>query len=326
MTYYQTLRGQIDVKNRLNNFVLSFLVRMGLLRIMDRLPAYLPRRAKSSLSYFSNSYSLLYRTAYSSVRNEMLLKTTFGPYIYVNYKDYVEREIANGNFEREYIQYFCSIINNGDIVLDVGANIGYFALLASNKVGTNGRVYAFEPIPRNYERLLKNLKANDVKNVESYNIGLSDKNEDLVMFIPEGNAGESSLSSKNWSELRFGVKSKCETVKVNLAKFDDFFKKQGIAGAAVIKIDVEGAELKVIQGMKNYLKTNNSILIMEILPILIEQTWGSVRDLIKTLVEIGFRKIYSFGKKESLSLSEDLNVIESWIGRMGGEFVITKNV
>ena len=186
----------------------------------------------------------------------MLVKTSLGPCIYVNYENYIEREIANNNFEREYLNLFYSTVNKGDIVVDVGTNIGFFALLASKKVGKEGRVYAFEPIERNYKRLLRNLEANYAENVKAFNFGLSDKYETLPMIVPEDNPGESSLSEKNWSELWWGFKTKKKIVNATLQTFDEIYMAENMGSVKIVKIDVEGAELKILKGMKNFLKVN----------------------------------------------------------------------
>jgi FkbM family methyltransferase len=312
--YKKTCRNRADDKRhkfklekKLRNMIATLLVRAGGMKLLSR------TRARH-----------LYKVMYSSIEGDIVVKTRLGPCIHVNYMNHVEREIANDNFEREYLSLFYSKIHKGDFVIDVGANIGYFTLVASRIVGDNGRVYSFEPVETNYKRLLRNLNLNNVRNVKAFNIGLSDRNETLSMIVPEDDPAESSISSKSWSELRWGLKRKNGKINAKFQTFDDFSKMKNIDKILVVKIDVEGAELKVLKGMRNFLKINGLIMFVEILPLLIEQNGGSIAELIEVLVDSGFKEIYSFEKRKTTSLLEKPDIVENCIGRIGGNFVLSK--
>lgn len=299
--------------------------KIKLVKLLGRIPEHVPDWSKPVLRPFSGIYSKLLKGVYSSIKGDKLVKTPMGPYIYVNYSDWVERETANGTYERDYVDFFCSKIQEGDVVIDVGAYIGYFSLLASEGVGDKGCVYAFEPVPRNYERLMRNLKANQVKNVNAYNFGLSDKNETLPLSIPRDIPAESTLCESNWTEISKGVEIQKDVVKAKLTPFDRFVEHEGLKGVTIIKIDVEGAELKVLKGMRNVLKSNNLELFMEIVPPLIERMGGSIKELINILISCGFKTVYHIESGLKINIPDASNDdVEVYFGNISRNYIVEK--
>lgn len=277
-------------------------VKAKLVKSLGRAPDSVPNWSKPVLRPFSGIYSRIYRAIYSSIKEEELVKTPTGPLIYVNYWDYVEREIANGSYERKYVDFFCSEIKEGDVVVDVGSYIGYFSLLASERVGDTGCVYAFEPVPRNYERLMRNLKVNQVKNVKAYNFGLSDKEEVLPIYVPKDNPGETTLQQKSYSEITQGTKMEKERVKVSLIPFDSFFEDNALDRIDVVKMDIEGAELKALKGMENALSRNNCKLFMEINAPLLNLSGVPIENLFGFLMTLGFKTCFLVDLKSKINL------------------------
>ena len=106
-------------------------------------------------------------------------------------------------------------INKGDVVLDVGANVGYFTLIFARLVGPNGKVYAFEPDPDNFALLKKNVEMNGYKNVVLVQNAVSDKIEDVQLhLVPEWGPAHNLFDS-------FGQNGISVTVKA--IRLDDFF-------------------------------------------------------------------------------------------------------
>lgn len=279
----------ITWRNKTNRIIIQRIV-----KFLGNIPNYVPEQHRRVLKPFAGIYSHIYRTMYSSIKEEILVKTPMGPYIYVRYWDPVEREIANGTYEKNYVNIFCSKIQQGDVIVDVGAYIGYFSLLASKRVGNSGCVYAFEPVQENYERMMKNLKVNRAYNVKAYNFGLSDRNETLYINVPIQSPGEATLNRNSITEISGNIKYKKVVKEIRLRPFDEFYKEIGFKNKIkIIKIDVEGAEYKVLKGMETTLVSNNLLLFMEILPPMLEQMGVSIRELIDFLKSCGFRTVYS---------------------------------
>lgn len=123
-------------------------------------------------------------------------------------------------------------IRYGDLVLDVGANIGYYTMLMSKIVGDSGKVYAFEPEPKNFEILQKNIKINNIKNVIIEKFALSDKIGKSYLQISK-DSGQHRLSDS-------GLETQTTTI-------DNYFGNKKID---FIKMDAEGSEYNIFKGMK----------------------------------------------------------------------------
>lgn len=234
-------------------------IKSKLVKLIGKAPTYVPGWSEPILRPFLGIYRKAYQCVYSSIKEEELVKAPTGPYIYVRYWDNVERGCAIGTWERKYVDFFCSKIKEDDVVVDIGAYIGYFSLLASERVGDKGCVYVFEPAPRNYERLMRNIEVNKAENIKAYNFGLSDKNETLALNVSREIPAETSLAN-SWTELSKGVKLGKDMVEVELIPFDQFSKdNKDLSKIDIVKIDVDGAELKVIKGMRNTLMKMHDI-------------------------------------------------------------------
>jgi len=160
--------------------------------------------------------------------------------------------------KREYygtdLLYSGELIKSGNTVLDIGANIGYFALLESKIVGPSGKVYAVEPSPVNYQRLNENIKLNKFNNIETFNLALGDKNGQAKMFIS---------SRSNWSRLiEIDMPDSInEVVDVDMLTVDEFLKDK--QPPDLIRMDVEGYEINILKGMKDTLKNSNLKIFLE---------------------------------------------------------------
>lgn len=145
---------------------------------------------------------------------------------------------------------------NGDIVVDIGAYIGKYSLLAAKKVGKNGKIFSFEPDPFNFDLLTKNVHSSGLKNIiKPFNLALSDKKGEIILYR-HGEGTEHSIIKKSNDKLL-----------IQTTTLDEFLSESEINTSKIswIKIDVEGAEISVLKGMKNFLLQNNGLkLIIEI--------------------------------------------------------------
>ena len=147
--------------------------------------------------------------------------------------------ILYGEYEKREINILCSLIKPGDIVLDIGANIGLYTLFLSSAVGKDGKVIAVEPDPENVKILKNNLVKNKCKNVEVLEMALASKTEGGNLFRNDTNRGHSSLMNLNNTD---------EATKIQINRGDEILKMLNIKPDAA-KIDVEGAEPEVIAGL-----------------------------------------------------------------------------
>ena len=130
-------------------------------------------------------------------------------------------------------------INEGDCVVDLGANIGCFSLLASKIVGKSGQVVAIEPEPANFDRLEQNIKLNHVDNVTTVNRAIWHESGKLKTFNGYGVAGslDNALNNDALTE---------SSVQVETITLDEIYKDQGLACVKALKVDVEGAEASIL--------------------------------------------------------------------------------
>ena len=127
-------------------------------------------------------------------------------------------------------------------VLDVGAHHGLYSLLASARVGAGGRIFAFEPSPRERRALRLNLLINFARNVSVQGLALGRDNGEQNLFIVQG--GQRGCNSLRPPE----VFSATIPVRVRVVRLDEWLAKQKIEHVNFIKLDVEGAELDALKG------------------------------------------------------------------------------
>ncbi|MBU3925958.1 FkbM family methyltransferase, partial [Patescibacteria group bacterium] len=179
------------------------------------------------------------------------------------------------------------ILKPGMIFVDIGANIGYFSLVSAKLVGDQGQVYAFEPDPDNFNLLEKNIKANNYKNIIAVNKAVSNKSGKARLYLEPDNLCAHSLVAKNDNKF----------VEVETVILDEFLKDKKID---VIKIDVEGFEPVVLEGMKNIIKNNDKIsIITEFYPEAIKKAGYSPEKYKNDLKDLGF-KLNEFGEGKKL--------------------------
>jgi len=182
-------------------------------------------------------------------------------------------------YEPPTTKLFVDIIKRGDIVLDVGANVGFFSLLSSSLVGEHGKVYAFEPIPSVRDKLIANIKINKFNNIEVIPKAASDQAGATKIYEgPEGHKGISSLRPLDSA-------SQCITIEtVPLDNMADVFGRVGL-----IKIDVEGAELLALKGMSKIISRDHPNLIIEFTDSYLKSFGHSTRQMADWLTQKGYQ-------------------------------------
>jgi len=212
-------------------------------------------------------------------RNGMLLRNIQGSKMYLDLRDKgISRElIFNDIREEKATLHIKKTLKKDDIVIDIGANIGYFALMEAKSVGNNGKVYAVEPVSSNFELLKRNITINGYSNVEVFNFAFGHKNEVRKLY----------LSSKyNWHAMvPFEGQDAISSVDVNVYTMDTFLKNKEYPG--FVRMDVEGYESRIIQGMEQTLKNNKPLkLFIELHPHIMKRE--DVLILLNTLKENDF--------------------------------------
>lgn len=146
------------------------------------------------------------------------------------------------------------LLQPGQVVYDVGANIGFYAIGAARRVGTAGKVYAFEPVPALAHATRENARRNGLKNIDVIESAVGNVNGEISINL----SSNTSMNSIRWgAENRTGI-------AVPIIKLDDFVKRDGVHPPNIILIDVEGAEVDVFQGMLDVMKHHRPTVITEV--------------------------------------------------------------
>ncbi|MBN2438698.1 MAG: FkbM family methyltransferase [Deltaproteobacteria bacterium] len=208
----------------------------------------------------------------------------------------LSREIYCGSFESKERQFINRYLRPGEIFVDVGANIGMFTLIASQRVGQQGRVYAFEPCSVTYSRLVGNVDLNGLKNVKCLQIALSDRSGESAMNV--------SLDGYDaWNSFaQPAAGNSFAQEKVCAARWDDFAVEHHLAGrASLMKIDVEGWESHVLSGGREFFgRPDAPVLQIEFTDEASQSAGTSCEALYRQLEALGYRMFIYEAKTRKL--------------------------
>ncbi len=187
------------------------------------------------------------------------------------------------------------LLKPGDTFVDVGANIGMITLLASQLVGTSGRVLAFEPNPKPRQQLREMLELNNIENVTVYEVALSNMAAEATLSFTNSHDGAGTLA--NFAVASAGMEVKQQVVKVETG---DKLIPPDLGGKMFIKIDVEGYETFALQGLKETLKHYRPIILTELEPDHLTRAGSSVEELIRCMLEQDYQPFDLLLKKQHL--------------------------
>jgi len=207
----------------------------------------------------------------NSPENKNLIKGAFFNKYTLNYFNddkCIGANIISGWYEPYETSLLLSNIDSGDIIIDVGANIGYYTIIFADKVGPSGKVYAFEPDPANFSLLKKNIEENKLYNIEAVNGALGSRIGSSDLYISWDNYGDHRLyqDQDNYMDLRLYKNEKARNhIKVKCDTLDNYLFRNNIDDRKIklIKIDTQGYEPYVIEGAKNTICKNKPIVFLE---------------------------------------------------------------
>lgn len=244
----------------------------------------------SKITFVMRAYNFLcdffyYRLySYFTSKSSALVEVR-GHKMYIHTSDcFVSKELlTRGVYEKEITDLFKRIVKEGMTFVDIGAHIGYYTLLVARLVGKTGKVYAFEPADDSYALLVKNIEINGYNNVIPVKKAISNKSGAKKLFLNPRNKADNRL----WNSEK-GY----ECINIEETSLDEFFETYD-SKIDVIKMDIEGYEMKALQGMNNIIiKNPNLKIITEFWPGAIEGSGFSPIEFLNKLVEWGF-KLYT---------------------------------
>lgn len=204
-------------------------------------------------------------------------------------------------FEPDEVALVKHYVKPGNVVIDVGANIGYYTLLFAQLVGTKGWVFAFEPEPDNFTILQQNMQLNQYHNISLIPKALSAENKTTKLFLCAENKGMHRL----YPSVCCG-----EDISVNSVRLDDELPSW-VQRVDFIKMDIEGTEYLALLGMQELIRRYKPYLLTEFSPAALFEAGVSAEQYINLLLDLGF-ELYDV-KLQPIDLRQlyaDLSIVE----------------
>jgi FkbM family methyltransferase len=261
-------------RSRLRQPVGQAMCALPLLTAARRLPTGTPR----SLAQLAlNRRTSIITVGYQDV------PTRFGFTMSGDTTDLLQRYIyVFGVWEPNLSRWMDRNLSRGDVVVDIGANVGYFSLLAAHKVGDAGRVIAFEPVPAFADAMRRDLMANDFSHVDMLPYAASETEGELEMFVAEDwNLGRST------TEAMLGYQT---VAKVRSVRAADVIDETYWPRIRLVKVDVEGDELRALRGMRELLATlsTGAAVVAEVAPDRLAVRGQTAAEAVGFMRELGF--------------------------------------
>ncbi len=152
-----------------------------------------------------------------------------------------------GSYELDKQRLFEATVTRGSVVFDLGGNVGFYTLLASELVGPEGKVFVFEPVPRNLVFLKEHIRLNNCRNVTVIEAAVSDKGGTISFDEGPGNS--------------MGHMAPGGSLQVRAIALDELVSSRGIPPPNYLKIDIEGAEMLALSGARSILKSHPAIFL-----------------------------------------------------------------
>ena len=166
-------------------------------------------------------------------------------------------ELALGTYEVPIQNIFTQHLKSGDVFYDIGANVGFFSIIAAKLVGDTGKVYAFEPGKENAQSIRHNAQLNSFSQIEVIEKAVSNTSGEGQLLLAEYSGGHALATADAPPDL-------AGEVTVDLVSIDDLIAQNKIEPPNFVKVDVEGAELDVLKGMRETIKTHKPTIIYEV--------------------------------------------------------------
>lgn len=188
-----------------------------------------------------------------------------------------------GYFDPRGIRYIKNQLYEGEVFVDIGANVGAYSLIASRLVGKSGKVLAFEPASKCFLRLSKNISMNGLTNIIAERKAVLEKNTQIDLHI-------ASIHNLGMSSIFHHTSESGVTEKVEAVSLDDYAEKKSIQHISLIKIDIEGAELLALRGMKRIIEKFRPRILIELKEETLAKSEFQVNDINEFLMNAGYQR------------------------------------
>lgn len=210
--------------------------------------------------------------------NQPRLARCRGDWFELNLRHWVDRDVYFLQYEYWESRLLRRIVRPGWTVVDVGANIGYYTLLFARLVGRSGCVYSFEPQASTYAALSRNISLNEPGNVRAFRVALSDS----VGEAPLAETGERPHAT------HIAGIGEASSEKVPLITLDSFLAAESARGLDLVKVDIEGYEMRFLAGAAETLARFRPIVQLELNPSMLTRFEASPEAVVKQLADAGY--------------------------------------
>jgi len=190
--------------------------------------------------------------------------------------------------------------------LDVGSNIGYYVCLESNAIGNNGKVISIEPSPINFKYLKKNVELQNTSNIEIHNFACGNENNEIEFYVSD---------RSNWSRVATDKFIDAppdvivQTIKVPMKTIDSFIEEKSLPRLDFIRMDVEGFEVNILEGMHQTLEKFQPMLHMEIHLFLLGIS--ETKKLLQNIQKHGYEILYYIPREMDVPILGTTNDIKT---------------
>jgi FkbM family methyltransferase len=212
---------------------------------------------------------------------QITCKSRNGHWYDIDPRDIVQLSIlTKGEWEPEETRIIINNLYPGQVFYDIGANFGYYSILASSLVGESGQVYAFEPNPYILKKLERNLNINHIQNVTVFPYAVSDHQGERKIYLgPSKNSGATSFRHMENCDQEISVKT------INL---DEFVNENHLHFPDFIKLDIEGAEFLAMIGMADVISNSQNVkVLIEVSDFFLRQVAGNEALLLEKAQQYG---------------------------------------
>ena len=217
---------------------------------------------------------------------------------------------VRGIYDPNLIVVVNTFLKNGSVFIDVGANMGYFSLLASKTVGKNGKVFALEPSSRDFGRLQDNVKINGLQNIYPLRLAVSGKVGPIKLLVA---CEERSALNTTGSEFSFKGVEKVDVEEVDSTTIDRFVRKHYTNGRLdFLKLDIEGSEACALHGAINAIKKYRPAIMLGVNPVALKACGSTVEELQEILKSVEY-KVYEIVETPVFALKEVENMSKTHV-------------
>ena len=215
-------------------------------------------------------------------------------------QDEIQRHIFFDLYDRTNAHLLCSLIQPGDIVFDIGGNVGFYTINMAKKVGSLGQVHTFEPILSNVQSIQRNVWLNDFDDFVYVNpYAVSDHEHSIELYI------SSVKDNTGWASVVPSDRRR-ESLTVRAVNLDSYILNRKLDPIRLRKMDSEGAELMALRGMKTILGRDDApIIYIEINPFLLNKQSVNPIEIKEYLAQYGYKLFtYDHNKLAPVSIEE----------------------